>query len=281
MPPDAPRPENRTLPLTPRRLSRRGSRSSSCWPMLQEPLSTRAIAEQLGRSKGEIFRMVFVLVERGYLVRNSVTDELSLSNRLFELGMRTPRSRQLMEVAVPAMEHLSEATGQSAHLVVINRGETVVIATAAGGADINFTLRLGYRRPALDATSGQIIIAFQDAARRAQLINRQHLPVRRPDRYCRAHRATRRYRRAGLSRSRKAMTSSVSLTLGCQFWESTAVPSRASSFPTSIAMGLRRATRMFCVTCSKRARTSPTALANRQESPSGPAPHTSAQIVRH
>jgi DNA-binding IclR family transcriptional regulator len=135
-----------------------------------EPLSTRVIAEQLGRSKGEIFRMVYVLVERGYLVRSSATDELSLSNRLFELGMRTPRSRQLMEVAVPAMEHLSDATGQSAHLVVMNRGETVVIATAVGGADINFTLRLGYRRPALDATSGQIIVAFQDRARRAQLI---------------------------------------------------------------------------------------------------------------
>jgi DNA-binding IclR family transcriptional regulator len=136
----------------------------------QEPLSTRAIAERLGRSKGEIFRMVFVLVERGYLIRNTATDELTLSNRLFELGMRTPRSRQLMEVAAPAMERLSEATGQSSHLVVINRGETVVIATAAGGADISFTLRLGYRRPALDATSGQIIIAFQDQARRLQLI---------------------------------------------------------------------------------------------------------------
>jgi DNA-binding IclR family transcriptional regulator len=75
-----------------------------------------------------------------------------------------------MEVAAPAMERLSEATGQSSHLVVINRGETVVIATASGGADISFTLRLGYRRPALDATSGQIIIAFQDQARRLQLI---------------------------------------------------------------------------------------------------------------
>ena len=147
----------------------------------QEPLSTRAIAERLGRSKGEIFRMVFVLVERGYLVRNSASDELSLSNRLFELGMRTPRSRQLMEVAAPAMERLSEATGQSAHLVVINRGETVVIATAAGGADINFTLRLGYRRPALDATSGQIIMAFQDQARRHQLIEESIASIRCPD----------------------------------------------------------------------------------------------------
>jgi len=135
-----------------------------------EPLSTRQIAERLGRSKSEIFRMVYVLVERGYLKRDLSTDELMLSNRLFELGMRTPRSRQLAELAVPAMERLSEQTGCSSHLVVVNRGETVVIATVAGGADISFTLRLGYRRPALDATSGRIIMAFQEPAQQERLI---------------------------------------------------------------------------------------------------------------
>lgn len=128
----------------------------------QKPLSTRAIAESLGRSKGEIFRMLFVLVERGYLNRDPATEELTLSNRLFELGMRTPRARQLVEVAAPAMERLSEKTAQSAHLVVLNEGETVVIANAAGTGDISFTLRLGYRRPAHDATSGRVILAFQD-----------------------------------------------------------------------------------------------------------------------
>jgi DNA-binding IclR family transcriptional regulator len=136
----------------------------------QKPLSARAIAERLGRSKSEIFRTIFVLVERGYLARDAATDLLILSNRLFELGIRTPRPRQLVEVAVPAMEELSDAIGQSAHLVVVNRGETVVIATTTGSADIGFTLRLGYRRPALDATSGQIIIAFQNATRRKKMI---------------------------------------------------------------------------------------------------------------
>jgi DNA-binding IclR family transcriptional regulator len=135
----------------------------------QKPLSMRAIADRLGRSKGEIFRMVFVLVERGYLLRDAATDELTLSNRLFELGMRAPRSRQLVEVAVPVMERLSDRIGHSSHLVVVNKGETVVIATAVGSAEVSFTLRLGYRRRALDATSGQVIIAFQDAARRKEM----------------------------------------------------------------------------------------------------------------
>lgn len=136
----------------------------------QTPMSNRAIAERLGRSKGEIFRMVFVLVARGYLQRDPVSEELSLSNKLFELGIRTPRPRQLAEVAVPAMERLSERTGQSAHLVVVNQGDTVVIASTAGGADVSFSLRLGYRRPALLSTSGQVVIAFQGDVARARLI---------------------------------------------------------------------------------------------------------------
>jgi DNA-binding IclR family transcriptional regulator len=113
---------------------------------------------------------VYVLVERGYLQRDAGTDQLTLSNRLFELGIRTPRPRQLVEVAVPAMERLSDRTGQSAHLVVVNKGDTVVIATVTGTADIGFSLRLGYRRPALLSTSGQVVIAFQSEAARARLI---------------------------------------------------------------------------------------------------------------
>ncbi len=134
-----------------------------------EPLSTRLIAERLGRSKAEIFRMVFVLVERGYLARDA-DDRLRLTNRLFELGMRTPRPRQLAEIAIPVMERLSEETGQSVHLVVVNRGETVVIATTTGGADLSFALRLGYRRPALEATSGLLVIAFQPEAVRQRMV---------------------------------------------------------------------------------------------------------------
>lgn len=135
-----------------------------------EPMTTRQISERLGRSKSEIFRMVYVLVERGYLRRDPATDQLSLSNRLFELGMKTPRSRTLVEVALPAMERLTAMVGHASHLVVISRGETVVIAHAAARTDFNFTLRLGYGNPTTEAVSGRTIIAFQSAERRAAMI---------------------------------------------------------------------------------------------------------------
>ena len=135
-----------------------------------EPLSTRVIAERLQRSKSEIFRMVFVLQQRGYLEREPGTDRLGLSRRLFDLGIRTPGGKQLTSVVLPLMERFSEESGQAAHLVVLSRAQTVVLATTAGHLDASVIVRPGYGRPALDANSGLLILAFQSEARRRGLM---------------------------------------------------------------------------------------------------------------
>jgi DNA-binding IclR family transcriptional regulator len=135
-----------------------------------EPLSTRLIAERLQRSKSEIFRMVFVLQQRGYLQREAGTDRLALSRRLFDLGIRTPGGRQLTSVVLPLMERFSEESGQAAHLVVLSRAQTVVLATTSGHLDASVIVRPGYGRPALDANSGLLILAFQSQAQRLLLM---------------------------------------------------------------------------------------------------------------
>ena len=134
------------------------------------PRTMASIAEELGRSKSEIFRMIFVLLHRGYLERQPDTDKIYLTDRLLYLALQTQRVRDLVSEALPAMRKLSEDTQCSAHLVVVHQGETMVVASASGIADMNFTLKLGYRRPALDATSGQVILAFQDEQRRQMLV---------------------------------------------------------------------------------------------------------------
>lgn len=134
-------------------------------------MGTRQIAEELGRSKNEIFRMVHVLVGRGYLQREEGGDGLLLSNKLFGLGMQTARARDLVSVAAPIVERFANEVHQAAHLVVAHRGETVIIAAASGGADMNFSLKLGYRRPLADAHSGLVLMAFQPLELRQRMID--------------------------------------------------------------------------------------------------------------
>lgn len=143
-------------------------------------LTTRHIAERLGRSKNEIFRMVHVLIKRGYIARGRDGDGLTLTNKLFALGMQTARTRDLLAVAGPVVEHLADEIRQSVHLIVANRGETVVIAAASGGSDMTFTLKLGYRRPLVDAHSGLLLIAFQPEETRRRMIRESVALMRGP-----------------------------------------------------------------------------------------------------
>jgi DNA-binding IclR family transcriptional regulator len=144
-----------------------------------EPLTLTRIADELQRSKSEIFRMVMVLLERGYLQRDVATDGLTLGNRLFSLGLSAPRARDLVSAAIPVLNRLAAATGYFLHLVVLHRGETVVIASTSGAPDVSFTLKLGFHRLALDATSGQVIAAFQPPEIQEALI-REGLPLLPP-----------------------------------------------------------------------------------------------------
>lgn len=127
----------------------------------RSPLTMKEIADGLGRSKNEIFRMLVALQERDYLERDPETDAFSLTDKLFKLGLHTPTAQDLMTAAMPELSVIAERSRQSPHLVIVNHGLTVVIAAVPGGEDISFTLRLGFGRVATNATSGQVILAFQ------------------------------------------------------------------------------------------------------------------------
>ena len=138
--------------------------------VLGAPMTTREIAEKLGRSKSEIFRMIHVLIGRGYIVRQPGNDSLALSNKLLSLAIQTPGTRDLVTLATPVIARLAQEIRQSVHIVVANRGETVVIAAVSGSTDMNFTLKLGYRRPLVDAHSGLVLLAFQPARARERMV---------------------------------------------------------------------------------------------------------------
>lgn len=143
-----------------------------------EFLTLGGIAERLGRSRGEIFRMVSVLEARGYIARSGPDDAFTVTNRLFELGMRYPPVRTLVEAALPVMADLAGAIGQSCHLVVASREHNVVIARCESPGDESFALSLGYRRNLAESTSGRVLLAFQNAEQRKAMLHqvRRHPP---------------------------------------------------------------------------------------------------------
>lgn len=135
-----------------------------------EGLTQGAIAQRLGRSAPELFRMLTVLQRRGYLDRRA-DGSYQLSLRLFELSHRHPPLNRLLQVAVPAMEELAQATRQSCHLVVHFDQRIVIVAQVDSPEPMGFRVRLGSHYPMrMDRASTRVLTAFQPRAVQDALI---------------------------------------------------------------------------------------------------------------
>ena len=133
-----------------------------------EELNAGEISTGLGRSVGEIYRVLQVLGELGYISRSE--SGFSLTNRLLALSMGRPAIRDLVTAAVPIMHNLARKSGQSCHLVVDSSAEMVVITGVEAPGFIGYAVRAGYRRPLHRSASGRVLLAFQSAeARRAMI----------------------------------------------------------------------------------------------------------------
>jgi DNA-binding IclR family transcriptional regulator len=133
-------------------------------------LTPSQMSAELGRSVSELFRMIQVLEFRGYI--ELTPDGYRLTNRLFTLGLAQAPVKSLAEVALPAMRALSELTVQSCHLVVPTEDQIVVIARIEGPGDLGYSVRLGYRRNIIDASSGLMFYGCASEQTRARLAAR-------------------------------------------------------------------------------------------------------------
>ena len=132
------------------------------------PMPTVDISSALGRSVSEIFRMIQVLEESGYIVRSG--EGYRVTNRLFALGMAQPPIRDLLSHALPEMRELALNTRQSCHLAMASGPEMVVVANVEAPGLLGFAIRMGYRRPLIHSASGHILMAFQTESAREEIL---------------------------------------------------------------------------------------------------------------
>lgn len=124
------------------------------------PRSQTEIAESLGRSVSEIYRMLACLVERNYIV--NVSETYAITTKLFELAHSNPPTNRLLSEAGPLMQELSAELQQACHLTVYNQGRQIVIAKVDNPGGMGFSLRVGAELDVLVSASGRALLAFQD-----------------------------------------------------------------------------------------------------------------------
>jgi IclR family transcriptional regulator, KDG regulon repressor len=91
-----------------------------------KPLGVSEIARQLKIPKSSSFALLSTLEDAGYVRRNA-EDEWMATLRLYHLGIRVAQNIDILIVAQPIINELSDSTGMTAHLGMFD-GRSVVYA---------------------------------------------------------------------------------------------------------------------------------------------------------
>jgi DNA-binding IclR family transcriptional regulator len=136
-----------------------------------EGLTQTEIANGLGRSIHEIYRILLLLEKRGYIVRTQ-SDRFRLSLKLFELAHRHPPVNRLVECALPVMRELAANADQSCHLIVREGQNVLVVLQIDSPLPMRYSVALGSHFPMLETSSGAVLLAHLDSAERDLIIER-------------------------------------------------------------------------------------------------------------
>ena len=128
-------------------------------------MNMTGIADALGRTKQELYRVLVCLQERGYLVRDSAQN-YRLSTKLFELGSQHASTQMLVAHAMPHMERLARQIHESCHLNIVVQNRMLVVARAEGSADVMLTVRIGATFELHRRVSGLVGLAMLPEHRR-------------------------------------------------------------------------------------------------------------------
>lgn len=136
------------------------------------------IVSRLGRSYGELFRMLVVLEQRGYVELPDGSDRYSLTMKLFGLANQFPPVKRLTAVAGPILKRLAFGIEQSCHLVTFYDGMGHVIAQQDSPSVRNFSVKLGATASLMNTCSGHVLLSYASEEKFNMMVKR--IPAHHP-----------------------------------------------------------------------------------------------------
>ncbi|HZG56357.1 IclR family transcriptional regulator [Paenibacillus sp.] len=133
-------------------------------------LKITEISARVRLHKSTVHSLLKTLQLRGYIEQDEDSGKYRLGMKLLERGQLLLQGLDLRGIAGPALRELSEATGQTAHLVVMDGPEAVYIDKVEGEkAAIRYS-RIGRRVPFHSSAVGKALAAYQSPKRLERLL---------------------------------------------------------------------------------------------------------------
>jgi len=134
-------------------------------------LSLTDLSQELHAAKSSLFPLLKTLVSRGYLTTDA-GGKYELSNKLFELGMKSVGERDLRDIARPALKLLSKRTGEAVLLAVMASDKQAVLYVDKVESEhrLRYSAGLGERRSLHATSAGKVMLAFLPDDERTKIL---------------------------------------------------------------------------------------------------------------
>ena len=136
-----------------------------------EAATLTSIAQRLGQPRSSTHRLLSELVHLGLLFRVGTATYVP-GPRLVRWGEAASGVTDIVRIAQPAMVRLRDAVGESVHLYVRQRNTRVCVVAVEGSYELRHFTEVGKPLPLSVGASGKLLLAFADAATRAQELRR-------------------------------------------------------------------------------------------------------------
>jgi IclR family transcriptional regulator, pca regulon regulatory protein len=127
-------------------------------------LGVSELGREIGLSRSTTHRYVATLARLGYLRQDDGTKKYRLGPRVLDLGFSAINSMELREVAAPHLRALSDATGFTVNMAILDGLDIVYVercrSTRAGLREVDLNLHVGARLPAYCTSLGKVLLAF-------------------------------------------------------------------------------------------------------------------------
>jgi IclR family pca regulon transcriptional regulator len=138
----------------------RGLRVIETFNQDRKRLSLSDIAKLVDLPRASVRRTLHTLVQLGYA---EMDDRMfRLRPRVLNLARAYLQSNAVTDIVQPALERLSEQTGESCSAAVLDGEDVTMIAHASPKRVLLVSAQIGFRRPAIATALGRVLLAALD-----------------------------------------------------------------------------------------------------------------------
>lgn len=131
----------------------------------KRPLSLGELTQSSGWAKSTVYGLLSSMRSCGLVEQDAQSGRYTLGVRLFEYGSAVSSTRNIITLAKEPMERLVKATGESASLSMLDRGEALVLLHAEPDSAFHIVSETGAHLPAFCTAQGKVLLsALSDAA---------------------------------------------------------------------------------------------------------------------